>query len=163
MRSDGTELVTFAIVPEGPAYARSATPPLVVTLPPWPLFGFGSMFVAARSTGVAEAGTPVATAASARVEKGQKASTWLGKRAAIDAMPAKPTMRNCWLKVMGNRGDWCVREYKNSLYTFIYKLFLECFRISRYTKYSRAESRVNRPPAQLWRAFSALYSFHDVS
>ena len=72
MRSGGVELATSAMVPAGPAYARTALP-LMGMVSPSPLFGFGSKFIAARSSGVEAFGAVALAAALASDEKIQKA------------------------------------------------------------------------------------------
>ncbi|MEK7114006.1 MAG: hypothetical protein AAB850_00445 [Patescibacteria group bacterium] len=58
----------------------------------------------AMSTGVEALGINAVVAASAFVEKGQKALARSGKKAAAPMTAANPSMKNCWLNVMGKQG-----------------------------------------------------------
>lgn len=93
MRSDGVEPVTLAVLPAGPLWDTSALS-LIVWESPRPLFGSGSMFVAAASTCGLEVVKLEFAEALAFVEKGQKALARPGLRAAIPAIAANPSMRN---------------------------------------------------------------------
>ena len=63
---------------------------------------FGLRFMGARKVGVEELGVTALVAASALVEKGQNALAWFGRKTAALVMAASPSMRNCWLDLMGN-------------------------------------------------------------
>ena len=64
---------------------------------------FGLRFMGARRVGVEEFGTEkLVVAASALVEKGQNALARFGRNAAADRTATSPSMRKCWLDLMGN-------------------------------------------------------------
>lgn len=66
---------------------------------------FGLLFVDAARTGVEAVGiNTLAAAAWAFVENGQNALACCGRNAAAERTAANPSMKNCWLDLMGNRG-----------------------------------------------------------
>lgn len=81
----------MGVEPEGPSYAIRAEPLSVASASWAPAFAFA--FTAATSAGVVELGMTVFAAASAFVEKGQKAFARLGRKADAAATTAKPARR----------------------------------------------------------------------
>ena len=94
-----------------------------------PLFGLGSELVAAARTGVLTAGVRRPTAASAFVEKGQKALAYLGRMIRAAAAIRTPAMESCFLKVMVTRELHPFFRIQKWLTYQVHKPFLAYFRI----------------------------------